>query len=376
MMGMGRPAVAIALVIAGAASSANDRPPPSPPIGPLPTLSLADNALVKLFDPEQGDTRAVTILDGGKSVLKYYADGYSDQTRFVSWSMAKSVTAVLVGELVADGKLSLDAPVPFAEWQKPGDSRAKITLRQMLHMSSGLAHEEGLDPAKGPEGAIASDVTSTLFVSGTEGMAARGLAKGLEAAPGAKYEYSSITSLLLSELITRQLTDSKDPRVRAAAYTAFAEERLFKPAGITSAVFEFDAAGTQIGGSLIYMTLDDWGRFGQLLLEGKGADGSQVIAPGWLAFLTTPSATDPGYGGHVWLNRPRSKENAAHPALFPGKGPASAFAMVGHLGQYVIVSPEQRLVVVRLGKTDDGKLGPVRNALGDLVASVPMETKQ
>jgi CubicO group peptidase (beta-lactamase class C family) len=133
---------------------------------------------------------------------------------------------------------------------------------------------------------------------------------------------------------------------------------------------EFESAGTQIGGSIIYMTLDDWGRFGTLLLDGKGIDGAQAITPDWLTFLRTPSTTDAGYGGHVWLNRTRSGDDAKYPALFPGKGPESVFAAVGHLGQYVIVSPEQRMVLVRLGKTDDGNLGPVREALGDVVASV------
>lgn len=329
-----------------------------------------DVVLGRLFAPDQGETRAALLLVDGKTIGRAYAPGYSDANRFISWSMAKSVTAVLVGELVADGKLALDAPVPFEEWRGPGDPRGRITLRQMLHMSSGLAHTEGIEPDD-PESNLTSDTTATLFVDGTGAMARRGIAKGLEAAPGSKYEYSSITSLLLSELITRQLTDSKDPKVRAKAYKAFAEERLLKPAGITSAVFEFDGAGTQVGGSLIYMTLDDWGRFGALLLDGKGADGAQAIAPEWLAFLRTPSETDPGYGGHVWLNQPRSKENAAFPALFPGNGPASIFAAVGHLGQYVIVSPQQRAVLVRLGKTDDGALGPMRRALGEVMQAIP-----
>lgn len=330
--------------------------------------STAPTAAERLLAVDQGETRAVLVIKDGKLMSMHFALGYTPETRFISWSMAKSVTAVLIGELVADGKLSLDAPVPFAEWRKQGDPRGAITLRQMLHMSSGLDHTEGLDPAEGENGILGSDTTQTLFVAGTQTMAARGLAKGMEAKPGGKYEYSSITSLLLSELITRQLTDSKDPKVRAAAYTVFATERLFKPAGITNAVMEFDGAGTQIGGSIIHMTLTDWGRFGSLLLEGKGADGSQVIAPDWLTFLKTPSNTDPGYGGHFWLNQPRSKENAANPALFPGKGPDSLFAAVGHLGQYVIVSPKQRLVVVRLGKTNDDQLGPVRKALGEVVA--------
>jgi CubicO group peptidase (beta-lactamase class C family) len=321
-------------------------------------------ALDRLFSTDQGETRAVQVIRDGAIVYERYAPGYSDANRFISWSMAKSVTAVLVGALVADGKLALDDPVPFAEWQKPGDPRANITLRQMLHMSSGLEHIELGEPIH------ASDTNQILFVNGTGGMAGRALAKPLEAQPGARYEYSSMTSLLLSELITRQLTDSRDPKVRATAYRAFAEARLFRPAGIRGAVLDFDGAGTQIGGSIIYMSLDDWGRFGQVLLTGKGVGSNTVIAPDWLAFLKTPSGTDAGYGGHVWLNRPRSGENARYPALFPGKGPDSLFAAVGHLGQYVIVSPDQRLVVVRLGKTQDDRLQPVRDALGDAVANL------
>ena len=324
--------------------------------------------LAALFAADQGEPRAAMMIRDGKVIAKHYAPGYSEANRFISWSMAKSVTAVLVGELVADGKLSLDAPVPFAEWSKPGDPRGAITLRHMLHMSSGLDHTEGLDPRDGAAGVLKSDTTSTLFVNGTQDMAARGLAKGMEAKPNTKYEYSSITSLLLAELITRTLTDSKDPRARASAYQAFAEERLFKPAGIASAVFDFDGAGTQIGGSIIYMTLEDWGRFGALLMAGKGSDGTQAIAPDWLTFMRTPSDTDGGYGGHIWLNRPRPK--GSDMALFPGSGPDSLFAAIGHLGQFVIVSPEQDMILVRLGKTNDGDMEPVRLALARVVAAV------
>lgn len=320
-----------------------------------------DSLTINLFAKHQGETRAVLLLRDGELLYKHYAAGYSDANRFISWSMAKSVTAVLVGELVADGRLTLDAPVPFVEWQKPGDPRAAITLRQMLHMESGIAHVEVGQPIQN------SDTNQALFVQATDGMAAYALAKPLESRPGTKYEYSSLTSLLLAELITRTLTNGRDPRVRARAYKAFAEERLFKPAGITSAVMDFDGAGTQVGGSIIYMTLDDWGRFGQVLLAGKAADGGQVISPEWLTFMRTPSPTNPRYGGHIWLNTAAPGE----PVLFPGKGPASVFAAIGHLGQYVVVSPEQELVLVRLGKTQDDALQPVREALGSLVASVP-----
>jgi CubicO group peptidase (beta-lactamase class C family) len=335
---------------------------------PSSACGCAPSDLELLVDKGSTGTRAALLLKDGKVEEKKYAPGYSDKTRFISWSMAKSVTAVLVGELVEDGKLTLDAPVPFEEWSKPGDPRGAITLRQMLHMSSGLQHKEGLDPGDGPDALVSADTPSKLFVGGTAAMAAPVLAKGMEAKPGEKYEYSSMTSLLLSELITRQLTTSKDPRERATAFNNFANERLFKPAGITSAFLEYDGAGTQVGGSMIYMTLDDWGRFGQILLDGKAVDGKQAVAPDWLTFLRTSSATDPGYGGHFWLNKPRAKEHEKHPALFPGKGPDTIFAAVGHLGQYVIISPDDRRVLVRLGKTQDDQLQPVRDALGKIMA--------
>ncbi len=329
----------------------------------------APGPLAPLFAENQGEPRAALMIIDGKVTAKHFASGYTDATRFISWSMAKSVTGVLVGELVADGKLKLDAPVPFVEWSKTGDPRQAITLRQMLNMSSGLDLTEGLDPKDGADGALKSDTTSILFVNGTQNMAARSLAKGLRAVPGRVYDYSSLSTLLLAELITRQLTSSTDPRVRAQAYTRFAEDRLFKPAGITSAVMEFDGAGTQIGGSILHMTLDDWGRFGQVLLAGKGADGDQVIASDWLTFMRTPAKTDGGYGGQIWLNRPRPA--GSDPALFPGKGPDTLYSAIGHLGQWVIVSPDQKLVLVRLGKTNDGDLQPVRDALASVVVAVP-----
>ena len=306
------------------------------------------------------------MIRDGRVVAKRYAPGYSDANRFISWSMAKTVTAVLVGELVADGKLSLDAPAPIAEWHRPHDPRRAITLRMLMTMSSGLRHTEVGNPVE------ASDTNQVLFVSGTQAMGARAIGVPLEAKPGAKFEYSSLTTVILAEIITRTLTHSHDPRVRAQAYRQFAQERLFGPAGITSAMLEFDGAGTQIGGSLIYMTLDDFGRFGHVLLAGKGPDGTQIVAPDWLAFMKTPSADNHEYGGQLWLNRRGGPD--AHPALFPGHGPTSLVSCIGHLGQYVIASPEQGLVLVRLGKTQDEtpSFEKLRAALAAVVERVPV----
>ncbi|MEG3177550.1 serine hydrolase [Sphingomonas sp. RB3P16] len=321
--------------------------------------------LAPLFGTGLGETRAALMIRDGHVVEKRYAPGYSDTTRFISWSMAKTVTALLVGELVADGKLALDAPAPIAEWHGANDPRRAITLRMLLNMSSGLGHTEIGDPVE------ASDTNQVLFVSGTQAMARRAIGAKLEARPGAKFEYSSLTTIILAEIVTRTLTASQDPTVRARTYQAFAERRLFAPAGITSARLEFDSAGTQIGGSLIYMTLADYGRLGTVLLDGKAPDGTQIVTPDWLAFMKTPSPDNREYGGQLWLNRPGAAD--PRPALFPGHGPATLVSCLGHLGQFVIASTEQRLVLVRLGKTQDDTpaFTHLRTTLGQIVERVP-----
>ncbi|MEZ5683278.1 MAG: serine hydrolase [Novosphingobium sp.] len=86
------------------------------------------------------------MLRDGRIVAERYAPGYHENTSFVSWSMAKTVTGVMIGMLVADGRLRLDESVPIPAWQRPGDPRGEITLRQLLQMRSGLRHTEAGDP--------------------------------------------------------------------------------------------------------------------------------------------------------------------------------------------------------------------------------------
>lgn len=310
----------------------------------VPGSAAPPDPIAPLFAADQGDTRAVLLLVDGRPVAKRYAAGYSDANRFISWSMAKSVTALLVGELVADGKLQLDAPAPVAEWRN--DARRNITLRQLLHMSSGLRHIEVGQPIEN------SDTNQVLFVAGTNDMAARAIARPLAFRPGTHFNYDSLTSIILAEIVTRTLTDSRDPRVRARAYRDFAEARLFRPAGVTSAFLEFDGAGTQIGGSMIHMSLDDWGRMGRLLVDGKGPDGTQLVAPEWLAFLKTPAPTNPRYGGHVWLS------------------PNGLVSMRGHLGQFVFTGAGggHSVVLVRLGNTREDRLEAITPTFEQIAA--------
>lgn len=315
-------------------------------------------------DPALGETRAVVVLQDGKRVYERYAPGYGPGNRLVSWSMAKSLTSTLVGALVTDGVLALDKPAPVPAWHRdPADPRGAITLRQLLHMSSGLRHIEA-DP---PE---VADTNRGLFADKSGDIVAHAVAAPLAHPPGTVFQYSTLTTHILDDIVVRTVAPgAKTPAARRRAMRGFLRERLSGPAGMPSLLCEFDAAGTMLGGSLCHATPRDWANFGQLYLDNGVVAGRPVVQPAWVRFVRTPAPTNPAYGGQFWLNRARPAGGEA--ALFPAQGPTDAYAAIGHLGQYVIVVPSKRLVVVRLGKTQDDALAPVRTALGRLVNAFP-----
>jgi CubicO group peptidase (beta-lactamase class C family) len=319
-------------------------------------------------DPMMAETRALVIMHGGILVAERYAPGYNADSKLISWSMAKSVTATLVGMMIADGRLALDEPAPIAAWQVRGDERRKITIRHLLYMASGLDHTEGVDEAAGIP-IYDGDTPRMLFMDGRDDVAHYAETRILEAQPGTKFEYSSATSHILVDIMTRALTDSKDPLVRRNAMLEYAKGRLFDPLGMSSMTPEFDKAGTMLGGSMMHATARDWAKLGEFLRNNGSVRGAQLLPVSWVKFMRTSSPQDAAYGGHIWLNKKRPE--GRDQVLFPDKGPSDVFSMIGHLGQFVLVSPQNKLVVVRLGKTVDAELDPVSNQLAKVVSVFP-----
>ncbi|PZQ21828.1 MAG: serine hydrolase [Sphingopyxis macrogoltabida] len=329
----------------------------------LPALAPATKARADaLFaaDTESGQTRALLVLRDGEPIYERYAPGFGPDSKLISWSMAKSITAVLIGFLVADGQLSLDGPAPVAAWQRSGDPRGAITLRHLLHMASGLEHVEVGDPVWD------GDTVDMLFGPGAGDMAGFAEAKPAVAQPGELFNYSSATSVILSDILADTLTPSQSPAARLEAVREFMRGRLAEPLGMASLTPEFDARGTMIGGSIMHATARDYAKFGEFLRNHGVADGQRLLPESWMSFMLQPSAGDGGYGGHIWLNRRRPAGSPA--ALWPDRGPNDLFACIGHQGQYIIVSPSQRVTVVRLGVTRDDEFPALRRQLADLIA--------
>lgn len=330
------------------------------PSGGIGRTSLS-GAVEPLFDEDEvGTTQALLVMHNGKRIVERYGAGIGPDTRLLSRSIAKTVTAALVGLMVSDGRLALDAPVPVEAWSQPGDPRGTISLRNLLQMTSGLEHGEMTEPLH------ESDTVRMLFTDGAQDMAAFAEAKPIASRPGSRFVYSTADTMILSDLMTRMLTRSDRPDIRRGAMMDFVRGRLMDPVGLASLVPEFDARGTMIGGAMMHMTARDYARFGEFLRHRGRVKGHQVLSARWVEFMTTPSRRNPAYGGQLWLNR----EGTDNP-LFPGKGPDSLFAAVGRHGQYLLVSPSQRLVIVRMGLSGEEEQMALREALARLVELFP-----
>lgn len=316
--------------------------------------------------PGLGETRAVVVMANGKLAAERYGPGYTKDTRFISWSMAKTVTGVLIGMLVSDGLLALDAPAPVPLWQRQGDPRGEITLRHLLQMRSGLRHTEAGDPP------YESSEVRMLFLDGRDNMAKWAEEQPLEAEPGKQFEYSSNTSVILADIAARALTTSPKPEARRKAVADYLQQRLFAPLGMTSMVPEFDASGTLIGGSLMHANARDWAKLGEFLRrKGAAPGGEQLVPIRWVEAMVTPSPASAHYGFQIWLNRPLPGTPAEEHPLFPNRAPESVFSLIGHMGQYVLVSPAQRVTLVRLGHSDSAERPPMLQQAADILELYP-----
>ncbi|MFC3175140.1 serine hydrolase domain-containing protein [Novosphingobium bradum] len=328
----------------------------------VPREQLA-RAIDALFtDAAAGETRALLVEVDGRVVAERYGPGFDKGTRQLGWSLSKTVTGLMIGLLVSDGRLRLDESVPIPAWQRSGDPRGEITLRQLLQMRSGLRHVEQASPV------YAADTVRMLFLDGRSDMAAYAEAQPLVAEPGRRFAYSSATSVILGDLAARVLTDSTDPLVRRQVVGDYLHTRLLQPLGMGSAVAEFDNAGTLAGSSLIHATARDWGRLGEFLRNGGAVKGAQILPHGWVEFMTRPSPAEPGYGAQLWLNHDRRDGGDR---LLPGALPPGVFAALGHMGQYVIVSPRQGVTLVRLGHSTDEERRTVRARLAEILRLFP-----
>jgi CubicO group peptidase (beta-lactamase class C family) len=263
------------------------------------------------------------VLKDGKIVMERYGLGRGPNDRWTSFSVAKSVTSTLVGAAIQDGKIkSLEAHVTDYIPQLKGSAYDGVTVRQMLMMSSGVQwNEDYADPN--------SDVAQAgtkMLEPGVDPMVSYLRKLPRAHPPGTTFHYNTgetdLVGILVSNAVGMPLAD-------------YASAKIWKPYGMEQdAIWMTDLADRERGGCCISMTLRDYARVGQFILDGGKASGRQIVPPAFLAEATRTeidngSGPGGGYGYFWWIRAP------------------DRYEAVGIFGQSITTFRKERVIVVQ-----------------------------
>jgi CubicO group peptidase (beta-lactamase class C family) len=275
---------------------------------------------------ERNPVTSLAISVGDELLVERYRYGRLDTHRFTSFSMAKTVVAILVGIAVAEGRIaSIEDPAERYVRGLAGSEYGRTPIRHLLTMSSGVAFRETYDGADD----IALLSRATVGGAGPGGADAVRRFDRREAEPGARWSYASAETYVLALVLSGAL---------AEPVVEFAATRLWQPMGAEAdASWLVDAGGRAVGYMGLNAVARDYARLGRMLAEGGRAGGQQIVPPDWLAEMTrahfSPRSTRGyfGYGFQTWI--------------FPdGDG---SFALQGVRGQSIFVDPRRRLVMAQ-----------------------------
>lgn len=291
------------------------------------------------------NTRALLVVKNGDIVAESYAQSAGPETPLLGWSMAKSLSSVMIGNLAQRGLLDINEAPGFNSWAD--DRRADIRIRDLLTMTDGLDFSEAYDPGE--------DATAMLFTEASASGYAIGRAARHE--PGTQFNYSSGSANILSRIYYNRTGGTL-----ASSMTDY-RRYIAGPLSFQHTVFEPDARGVFVGSSYLYASARDWARLGQMMLQGGVLNGQRIVSEEWVEQSTrpNPSGNQKAYGYQWWLN-------AGDAALRWPDLPADAYAAQGNRQQSMTVIPSENLVVVRLGWTS-GRY-PINDRIAEIVEAL------
>lgn len=302
-------------------------------------------AIEHAFAPE-ALTASLLVIQDGRVIAERYGAGAGADTMLASWSMGKSIAALVIGRLVQDGRLELEAEAPIAEWQAAADDpRRRIRPADLMRMSSGLR----FSGAREPEHRWGRGIADHQLVYGEAiDSYAFSIAQPAEHPPETVGRYRNCDIATLGAIAARaERAAGRDP-------LTLVERLLFAPLGIRRITLSTDAYGNIVYTGMNYGTARDWGRLGQLCLARGEWRGQRLVPADHIDFMATPAPAWASfgeplgeyhhlYGGGVWLNR------ATQRIPPPWALPEDAYNFAGAGGQRVFVVPSRNMVVVRHG---------------------------
>jgi CubicO group peptidase (beta-lactamase class C family) len=275
---------------------------------------------------ESNKTVGFLIIKSDTIQYQQYFKGYEEESVVPSFSMAKSVTSILIGCAIEDGLIgSVNDPVTKYVPELEKNGFGQVTLKHLLQMTSGMKFNESYF---NPFGEAASYYYGRNLLKQIWRMK-------LETTPGTRFQYVSGSTQLLGLVLDRQLKDK--------SITEYLQEKLWTPLGMEhDASWSIDKKknGLEKTFCCLNATALDYAKIGRLYLNNGKWNGQQLVPESWVKESTQVDTTDGSisyYQYQWWLPTP-----------------GEDFMAVGILGQYIYVNPKKDLVIVRLGK-DKGK---------------------
>ena len=254
----------------------------------------------------------ILVAKGNQILLERYRLGHDEESRWVSYSIAKSVTSMLIGAAIQDGYIeSVDEQVTAYLPRLKGTAYEGATIRNLLQMASGVGWNEDYTDAE-------SDVGKA---GAANGMVLADYLAGLsrEANPGLVFNYNTGETNLVGSLLRAAIGNNASSYLEAKIWRPFMEH----PA--TWSITE----NVELGGCCIHATLRDYARIGLFTLsDGVHPNGTRILPEDWMRDSTTPSGAYPGYGYLWWLRE------------------GGAYAGIGIFGQLIWVHPKDQVVIV------------------------------
>ena len=280
---------------------------------------------------ERAQTTAFIVLRNDTILYENYFNGFNKGSTFTSFSVAKSFVSTLVGLAISDGfiKSEDDKITEYLPELIKKDTRfSRITIRDLLSMSSGLAYSHDGFPSDDEFTYQSSDLRSAVLEH-----------VRISDQPGKHWLYNNYNPLLLGMILERTTGKS---------VSEYAEEKLWRKMGGSNASWSLDEHGFEKMESGINCNAYDYARFALLLLNKGQYNGIEVIPESWVQKATQPQDRPKGYYDNLLDN------NIYYNYLWWGKfrdgrDNANDFFGMGNKGEYVYVSPQKKLTIIRLG---------------------------
>ena len=278
-------------------------------------------------------TAAFVVTYKGRIIAERYADGIDMHTPLESWSMAKSLTATLMGVLIQQGVYDLWQSAPIPEWQGEGDPRQEIRIADILRMSSGIRCRNRGEPGYEPDEGYPDHL---YLYTGTVNSYEYAATRPQQWQPNTVGRYRNCDPILTNYMIRLGIEG------RGGEYHQFPQQHLFDKIGVRNLIFQTDPYGNILLQGSDLGPARDWARLGNLYLNDGVANGERILPEGYADFVSTVAPAweadgRPIYGGFFWLN-------ARYPVDM-----IDAYGMGGAGGQSTIIVPSRDLVIVRLG---------------------------